>query len=479
MITFVVSIILLIGGYFLYGSFVERVFGADANRKTPAYEHQDGVDYVPMNWWRVFLIQFLNIAGLGPIFGAIMGAIYGPAAFLWIVFGTIFGGAVHDYFSGMLSLRNKGISLPEIAGKYLGNGFKQFMRVFTLLLMILVGTVFIAGPAGLLASLTPLHLDFTFWIIVIFVYYVLATILPIDKIIGKIYPFFGFALLFMAVGILFGIFYNNAPIPEATFANLHNWHPNPDKFPLFPMLFISIACGAISGFHATQSPLMARCLKNEKQGRRIFYGAMVAEGLVALIWAAAAMSFFGSIGGLQNFLAENSNNAAVVVDKIAHTWLGKFGGLLAIIGVIAAPITSGDTAFRSARLIVSDFINYAQKKIKNRLIVAVPLFIAGFILLQVDFDVIWRYFAWANQMLATATLWVITVYLAREKKIFWITLLPAMFMTMVVSSYIVIAPEGLQLSKTIGYIFGTICVVAITSMFFVWLRKIRTNRIKS
>ena len=477
MITFFIAVVILIGGYFLYGSFVERVFGADRNRETPAYAQQDNVDYVPMGWGRVFLIQFLNIAGLGPIFGAVMGAIYGPSAFLWIVFGTIFGGAVHDYFSGMLSLRNKGVSLPELGGKYMGKAFKQCMRVFTLFLMVLVGAVFIAGPAGLLAKLTPTTLDFTFWSVVIFIYYFLATLLPIDKIIGKIYPLFGFALLFMAVGILVMMVWHWAPIPEVIPANLHNMHPTPDKYPIFPMMFISIACGAISGFHATQSPMMARCLKNEKQGRRIFYGAMVAEGLVALIWAAAAMSFFGSVGGLQTFLAENGNNAAVVVDKIAHSWLGKVGGLLAIIGVIAAPITSGDTAFRSARLIVADFIKFDQKPILNRLYICIPLFVVGFILLQINFDILWRYFAWANQMLATATLWVITVYLVNEKKCYWITLLPALFMTMVVTTYIVMAPEGMELSSTAGYIAGGICTLATGIWFFVWKFRKENQRI--
>lgn len=478
MITFFVAIAILIGGYFIYGSFVERVFGADKNRETPAYAQQDNVDYVPMGWKKIFLIQFLNIAGLGPIFGAIMGAIYGPAAFLWIVFGTIFGGAVHDYFSGMLSMRNKGKSLPELAGQYMGKPFMQFMRLFTLFLMILVGAVFIAGPAGLLANLTPNYLDFTFWCIVIFVYYVLATLLPIDKLIGKIYPLFGFALLFMAVGIAVSIIYHWAPIPEVIPSNLINMNPEPEKFPIFPMMFISIACGAISGFHATQSPMMARCLKNEKLGRRVFYGAMVAEGLVALIWAAAAMSFFGSVGGLQSFLAENGNNAAVVVDKIAHSWLGKLGGLLAILGVIAAPITSGDTAFRSARLIVADFIKLDQKKLKQRLYISIPLFVVGFIILQVDFSVLWRYFAWANQMLATATLWMITVYLVGDKKCFWITLLPAIFMTMVVSTYIVMAPEGFGFSLSVGYIFGAVCTLAAASFFFFWKSKKDNIRLK-
>ncbi|MDR1173079.1 MAG: carbon starvation protein A [Bacteroidales bacterium] len=471
MVTFFISVILLIGGYFLYGKLIERIFGIQVDRKTPAYEHTDGVDYVPMSWWRIFLIQFLNIAGLGPIFGAIMGAVYGPAAFLWIVLGSIFGGAVHDYLSGMLSIRDKGMSLPEIIGKHMGVGFKQFMRVFTILLMILVGTVFVAGPAQLLADMTPGWLGFTAWCVIIFVYYILATLLPIDKIIGKIYPVFGFAMLFMAVGIGGALIWNGSPIPEAIPANLHNMNPDPEKFPIFPMLFISIACGAISGFHATQSPLMARCLKNEREGRRVFYGAMIAEAIVALIWAAAAMSFFGSVGGLQEFLKDNENSAAVVVSTIAHSWLGAFGGMLAIIGVIAAPITSGDTAFRSARLMVSDFINYSQKEINHRVIVAAPLFIAALALLQADFDVIWRYFAWSNQTLATVTLWTITVYLVREKKLYWLTLFPALFMTMVISTYIVVAPEMLNLPVNIGYPAGAACTVAAWAVFVWWQMK--------
>jgi carbon starvation protein CstA len=322
--------------------------------------------------------------------------------------------------------------------------------------------------------MTPDWLGFTVWCVIIFVYYILATLLPIDKIIGKIYPVFGFAMLFMAVGIGAALIWNGSPIPEAIPANLHNMNPDPEKFPIFPMLFISIACGAISGFHATQSPLMARCLKNEREGRRVFYGAMIAEAIVALIWAAAAMSFFGSVGGLQEFLKDNENSAAVVVDKIAHTWLGAFGGMLAIIGVIAAPITSGDTAFRSARLMVSDFINYSQKEMNHRVIVAAPLFIAALALLQVDFDVIWRYFAWSNQTLATATLWTITVYLAREKKFYWLTLLPALFMTMVISTYIVVAPEMLNLPVNIGYPAGAACTVAAWAVF-VW-RQMKANR---
>lgn len=471
MITFFTSIALLLLGYFVYGKFVERTFGANEQLKTPAYTLQDGVDYVPMGWGKIFLIQFLNIAGLGPIFGAIMGAVYGPVAFLWIVFGSIFGGAVHDYFSGMLSVRNNGMSLSEIVGKYMGIRFKQFVGIFTLLLMVLVGVVFIAGPAKLLANLTPEVLNFEFWVVVIFIYYVLATILPIDQIIGKIYPVFGFALLFMALGIGFSIVWNNAPIPEAIPGNLYNMQTDPGRFPILPMLFISIACGAISGFHATQSPLMARCMKNEREGRRVFYGAMIAEAVVALIWAAAAMSFFGSVGGLQTFLADNGNNAAVVVDKIAHSWLGKFGGLLAIIGVIAAPITSGDTAFRSARLIVADFIGYGQKAIKNRLWISIPLFVAGFFVLQVNFDVIWRYFAWSNQTLACITLWMITTYLVVENKNYWITLLPAVFMTMVVSAYIMIAPEGLSLPSTVVYPLTGLITIIVLLIFARWAKQ--------
>jgi carbon starvation protein CstA len=475
MATFFISTVLLLAGYFLYSKIVERIFVIQPDRKTPAYTHTDGIDYVPMSWRRIFLIQFLNIAGLGPIFGAIMGAMYGHAAFLWIVFGTIFGGAVHDYLSGMLSIRNSGMSLPEIVGKYMGEGFKQFMRVFTVLLMVLVGAVFVAGPSKLLANMTEGCIGTTVWSMVIFVYYIGATLLPIDKLIGKIYPFFGFAMLFMAAGIAASMIWNGVAMPEISLSNLGNRHPDADKYPLFPMLFISIACGAISGFHATQSPLMARCLKNERHGRRVFYGAMIAEGIVALIWAAAAISFFESVGGLQEFLRANDNNPAVVVDKIAHSWLGTFGGLLAIAGVIAAPITSGDTAFRSARLIVADFINYSQKSVRNRIIVSTPLFIAALGILQINFDIIWRYFAWSNQTLATATLWTVTIYLAKAGKFFWITLLPALFMTMVITTYIMVAPEGLSLSADAGYIIGTVCTLISLAIFIRWIQKTKSK----
>jgi carbon starvation protein CstA len=402
---------------------------------------------------------------------------YGYSAFLWIVFGTIFGGAVHDYLSGMLSVRNNGISLPEIIGKYMGPGFKFFMRIFTVLLMTLVGAVFVAGPSALLAKMTSGYMGITVWYIIIFVYYIGATLLPIDKLIGKIYPFFGLAILFMALGIAGNMIWNGVQMPEMSLSNLRNMHPDAAHYPLFPMLFISIACGAISGFHATQSPLMARCLKNERQGRRIFYGAMGVEGSVALSWAAAAISFFGSVGGLQEFLQANDNNAAIVIDKIANSWLGKFGGMLAIVGVIAAPITSGDTAFRSARLIIADFIGYSQRSISNRIIISAPLFIAALGILQINFDVIWRYFAWSNQTLATATLWTITVYLVTAKKNFLITLIPSLFMTMVISTYIAVAPEGFGLPSVTGNITGFVCTVCSLAIFIRWYHRVKSKHL--
>ena len=469
MITFVVSILLLILGYIVYGGFVAKVFGVDANRPTPAIANPDGVDYVAMPWWKIFLIQFLNIAGLGPIFGAIMGVMFGPSAFLWIVFGSIFGGAVHDYLSGMLSLRRNGASLPELVGEQLGIGVKQFMRAFSLILMVLVGAVFVSGPAGLLAGMVD-SISVTWWIVIIFIYYLLATLLPIDKLIGKVYPIFGLALLFMAVGILVSLFINKAPIPEIT-SGLASQHPQ--GYSIFPMMFVSIACGAVSGFHATQSSMMARCMTNERYGRPCFYGAMIAEGIVALIWAAAASSFFGSVGGLQEYVASlpaTANKAAEVVNLISNTWLGRWGGMLAILGVVAAPITSGDTALRSARLIAADFLHIDQKPIVKRLMVVVPLFVATFILLQINFDIIWRYFAWSNQTLSVFTFWALTVYLYNEKRNYWITLLPALFMTAVCSAYIMVAPEGFGLPLFIGYIVAAIVCLVFTLLFIRFTR---------
>jgi len=469
MITFFISMALLVLGYIFYSKVAERIFGADEKRETPAISMKDGVDYLPMPKWRTFLIQFLNIAGLGPIFGAVAGAMWGPVAFLWIVLGSVFAGAVHDYFSGMLSVKHRGLSIPEIVGIYLGGGTKQFMRGFTVVLMVIVGAVFIMGPAKILASLTPESLDMNFWVWVVFIYYVLATLLPIDKIIGKIYPVFGFALLFMAVGLISALFAKGYQIPELTLANLTNFHDQPEKFPIFPMMFITIACGAISGFHATQAPLMARCITNEKQGRGVFYGAMITEGIVALIWAAIGMAFYSGVGPLNEVMVANKGNAAFVVNEISNSLLGKVGGALALLGVVAAPITSGDTAFRSARLIVADFLKFKQGPMKNRLMISIPLFAVGYGLTLVDFAVIWRYFAWSNQTLAMIVLWAITVYLAREKKFYWITLIPALFMTTVITSYLLFAPEGFGLPYLFSVYAGLSFAVGAAILFFVKL----------
>lgn len=475
MITFCVALVLLVLGYVIYGAVVEKVFGVDPSRKTPCYTMADGVDYTPMPTWKVFLIQFLNIAGTGPIFGALLGVLYGPSAYLWIVFGCIFGGAVHDYLSGMISLRKKGASLPEIVGDELGSGIRLVMRVFSLVLMVLVGAVFVITPAGLLASLTP---DWgawgsaTFWSVVIFVYYILATLLPIDALIGRIYPVFGFALLFMAVGVLAGIFTHDGWMPEITSA-FENHHPN-KELSIFPMLFITIACGAISGFHATQSPMMARCMKNEKLGRRVFYGAMITEGVVALIWAAAGIKFAGSYENLLRLMAPDGNsNPAIVVNAICHDWMGTFGAVLAILGVVAAPVTSGDTAFRSARLITADFLHYNQSSVWRRLAVSLPLFVIAAVLMNINFDILWRYFAWFNQTLSIFTLWAVTVWLARKGKAFYVTLFPALFMTAVCTSYILVAPEGFSLPHAPSCAAGVVMAVVLLGVFVRWYSRFK------
>lgn len=468
MITFIVSISILLSGYFFYSKFIEKIEGVDADRQTPAYRMNDGVDYVPLPWWRAFLIQFLNIAGLGPIFGALAGAMWGPVAFIWIVFGSVFAGAVHDYFSGMLSIRHNGLSITEIVGIYLGKGVKQFMRGFTVILMILVGAVFIMGPAEILAGMTPKSLSMTFWVWVVFAYYIIATMLPIDKIIGRVYPVFGLALIFMALGLVSALLIKGYHIPELTMANMKNFHADAGKFPVFPMMFITIACGAISGFHATQSPLMARCLKCEMNGRRVFYGAMISEGIVAAIWAVIGMSFYGGIRELNDVMTANQGNAAVLVNEISGSLLGRFGGLLALLGVVAAPITSGDTAFRSARLIVADFLKFKQGPVKNRLLVSIPLFLIGFLITRMDFSVIWRYFAWSNQTLAMIVLWAITVYLLKAGKTYWVTLIPAVFMTAVITTYLLFAPEGFSLPRNISYSIGITAALTALVAFFIY-----------
>jgi len=466
-------------GYLFYSRVAERIFGVDGNRPTPAVAKADGVDYVAMPVWKIFLIQFLNIAGLGPIFGAVAGAMWGPVAFLWIVLGTIFAGAVHDYFSGMLSIRHGGKSITEISGYYLGNGVKQFMRAFTVLLMVIVGAVFIMGPAKIIDDMTGNFAGMTTWVSVVFAYYIASTILPIDKLIGRVYPIFGIALLFMALGITITMVGGGLPIPELTWANFTNQHADAARFPIFPMVFITIACGAISGFHATQSPLMARCMTNEKQGRTIFYGAMVTEGVVALIWAAIGMSFYGGVGALNQTMLANQGNAAVVVNEICNTLLGTVGGFLALLGVVAAPITSGDTAFRSARLIVADFVRLGQGPVKNRLLLSAPLFLVGFMLTRIDFAIIWRYFAWTNQTLAAIVLWTITAYLIRERKPYWIALIPSAFMTAVVVSYLLLAPEGFQLPMGISYTTGIVmsAVLVAFTMLMVYRARLQDRAV--
>ena len=471
MITFTFALLLLIVGYMIYGAYVNKVFGPD-DRVTPAVSMADGVDFIPMPTWKIFMIQFLNIAGLGPIFGAIMGAQFGTASYLWIVLGTIFAGAVHDFFSGSLSMRNGGESLPEIIGRYLGPTAKKIVCVFTMILMILVAAVFVSGPAELIAGMTPEWMNARFWIIVIFLYFILATMLPVDKIIGKIYPLFAFALLFMAGGILVMLYVKNPDLPEMW----NGFGTKYEKNPIFPMMFISIACGAISGFHGTQSPMMARCIKSEKYCRSIFYGAMVAEGIVALIWAAAATCFFQENGIIDTITGKAFSGAAVAT-RISNEWLGTFGGILAILGIVAAPITSGDTALRSARLIAADFLHFDQRPIGKRLMISIPIFLVtiGVLIYSLGdaegFKIIWRYFAWCNQTLAVITLWAITVYLVKEKKNFYISFLPALMMTMVCSSYICIAPEGLSLPQNISYVIGGICTLSALIWFITWYKK--------
>ncbi|MDR0895988.1 MAG: carbon starvation protein A [Prevotellaceae bacterium] len=479
MITFTICLLALIVGYFFYGRFVERLFGPD-DRQTPAFRKADGMDYVPMATWKIYMIQFLNIAGTGPIFGAIMGAKFGTSAYLWIVLGSILFGATHDYLAGMISVRNDGESLPELIGRYLGMTAKQIMRVFTIFLMILVGAVFVYTPSDLLAKLTPDSLNVVFWIAVVFIYYLIATLLPIDKLIGKIYPLFGAALLFMAIGMLVMLYIKQPAIPEFWGANgLGNTYPDAANFPVFPFMFVSIACGAISGFHATQSPLMARCMKSERSGRRVFYGAMITEGLVALVWAAAANAYFSKHG-------MGENNPGVIVDFMTKDWLGVTGGILAILGVVAAPITTGDTAFRSARLMVADMLGLEQKSLHKRLYICIPLFLAaiGLLLFSLSdkegFNLIWRYFAWANQTLACFTLWALTIYLVYNKKGFYyfVTLIPACFMTAVCLTYICVESKGgLGLGVAhVQYIALTGVVVALV-WFSVWKRKaVQTNK---
>ena len=474
MITFLVCLVALIVAYFTYGKYLEKMCGIDAGNPVPSETMYDGVDYIPMPRWRVFLIQLLNIAGLGPIFGALLGAAYGPVAFLWITLGGIFMGAMHDFVSGVISLKDGGKSLPEIVGKYLGNGTRTFMRVFSVFLMVLVGAVFMSQPAELIAanvSMPSLELqafagnswELVAVLAVILVYYILATLLPIDKLIGRIYPFFGIALLVMALSILCILLFQSDTyvIPELT--SLENQIADPVKFPIVPMLFTTIACGAISGFHATQSPMMARCMTNEKQSRSVFYGAMIAESIIALIWAAIGMAFWGGVQGLNAAITDNGGSAAKLVNIITGTTMGPIVTAFVLVGIIGCAITSGDTAFRCARLIVADMFGISQRKFIKRVAVCAPLFVAAlFIIFALPFQTIWSYFAWCNQTLAVITLWCITVYLFRKQKPTVIGMLPALVMTYVCSSYIFVSPMmcGME-NRTLAYIFGGVLTLII------------------
>ena len=456
--TFIICLVLLVAAYFTYGRYLEHVCKIDPKAAVPSATHYDGVDYVPMPRWRTFLIQLLNIAGTGPIFGAILGACYGPVAFIWITIGGIFMGAMHDYLSGVILVRNEGLSITEIVARYLGKGAGNFMRVFSVILLLLVGVVFVVSPADILATKFEL-ISKNWWLAIIIAYYFIATLLPVDKLIGKVYPLFGIALVTMALGLLGVLIFGDYTIPSMT---LENMHVNKANLPLIPTLFITIACGAISGFHATQSPLMARCVNNERECRFVFYGSMISESVIALIWAAIAMAFFYEDGGVSAVMA--GHTPAWAVNEISNTTLGVVGGILAILGVVAAPITSGDTAFRSARLIIADVFHIEQRTKWKRLVICIPIFAAGIALTFVNFDVVWRYFAWTNQALASVVLWCIVTYLHGEKRNFWVAAIPAVFMTYICSSFVFVSNQFVGLGSTpLAYILGGVLTAVIVA----------------
>lgn len=471
MISLILSLIVLVVGFLLYGYVTEKIFAPD-DRQTPAVAINDGVDCVPMKTWKAFLVQLLNIAGTGPIFGALMGAVFGPVVFLWIVFGSILGGAVHDYMTGMISSRHEGKSIAELSGIYLGRGAKWIMRIFSITLLVLTGTVFITSPAALLSDLTPGVLSHSFWIVAIIIYYLLATLLPIDKLIGRLYPIFGIILIIMAVGIV-GVLVvdGNYQIPEITLTNQH-----PSGLPVWPYMFITVACGAISGFHATQSPMVSKCITGEKEGRTVFYGAMICEAVIALIWAAAGVTFYGATGGLSDAIARLGQSG--VAYEISTSLLGKMGGVLAVIGVVVCPITSGDTAFRSARLILAEWTKLPQDNIKKRLLLVIPLLGAGALLTQLDFDILWRYFSWSNQTLAMIALWVATAYLMKRGKYRFgslLTAFPAAFMSAVSMTYILMADEGFGFSQTIAYPIGIVFAIGCFVAYMVFFRRYKKS----
>lgn len=478
MYTFIIALVVLVLGYIIYGRYIARIVDINPNYPTPAMTKADGIDFVPMPTWKVFMIQFLNIAGLGPIFGAIMGAQFGTASYLWIVFGTIFGGAVHDFISGIMSLRNDGESLPQTIGRYLGENVKKVMIVFTLLFLTLAGAVFVSQPANIIVGslgttdaaiegATPFYQNVYFWVAIIFCYYLVATLFPIDKIIGKIYPIFAIALFLMAIVVLIALFMRWPALPEMW----ESFGTKYDPSPIFPMMFVSIACGAVSGSHATQSPLMARCLKTEKDAKLVFYGAMVAEGIVALIWAAAATAFYQENG--------TAFTQGQVVNFICHNWLGAFGGILAILGVVFAPITTGDTVLRAARLIVADTFHIEQKSVRNRLLICIPIFAvcAGLLVFSMgdakNFAIVWRYFTWSNQVMAAFTFWAITVYVTTRGKNYFVAIIPAIFMSFVTISFILEAPTGAYiagkgLTPWIAQTIAAVATIVLVALFYHW-----------
>jgi carbon starvation protein CstA len=490
MLTFILSLIALLLGFVFYSRVAERVFGPD-DRETPAIRKADGVDYIVLPTWRIFMIQFLNIAGTGPIFGAIMGMWYGPVAYIWIIVGCIFGGALHDYMNGMISLRHGGSGLPDLTGRYLGKTALAVLMVVTIGLLLVAGVVFIYSPAIILSSIWG---DMMMWVVIIFVYYIIATMLPISKVIGRVYPLFGASMLFMVFGLMLVLFLKHPSLPEA-WDGLSNWGAARFgmKSDIFPALFVTLACGAVSGFHATQSPMMARCLPNERLGRPIFYGAMITEGLVALVWCTISNYFFFYEGwrevcppeliaqfeGQQERTLIQFFDAPMVVKIVCTSWLGVTGSILAILGVVAAPISTGDTCFRSARLIVAETLHYGQRSVLRRLSVSFPLFAVALAMLvwQIKnpdgFRTIWQYMGWGTQFLAAVSLWVSTVYLATQRKCYWITLLPAVFMTLVSMSFLMVSKTAFGLSEPIGFTLAALIVVACVTRFFFWRKGIK------
>lgn len=471
MFTFFGAIVLLIVAYFTYGKVIERIFDPTDARKTPAYANADGVDYIPMGKQKNALIQLLNIAGTGPIFGPIMGALFGPVAFIWIVVGAIFAGGVHDYLTGMISIRNRGAHIPELAGKFLGKVSMHIVNVFALLLLLLVGTVFVTTPASLIAIV--LNGKVALWIIIsaIFIYYFLSTILPIDKIIGRFYPYFGALLLFGTIGVGIMLFVKGYKVPELT---LSNWHPA--EVPIFPMIFFTITCGALSGFHATQSPIIARTVQKESQGRYVFYGMMITEAVIAMIWAAAAMSMLDG-QTLSEFIATGTPSA--VVNEVSLTLLGAVGGTIAVLGVVVLPITSGDTAFRAARTIIADYLRIDQQKLARRLMIALPLFGVSMLLTQIDFNILWRYFSWANQATAAIALWIATMYLLVKGKNYFVSLIPAIFISYMVFVYILNQKIGFGLNLDTSFIVGLVLTILLTVLFFIRAKNNKQEQIET